>query len=167
MNLALNKVDNPFTAIVLTATHALGVNVGTTAAHLTQMQSLENIHLRAPATYEGDFIEQGSLDDLSQGLHHVLHINVADEQTQPEAALQLLDAVMHIIRLQQVKSAAHMHKQLLLDYTRLSCSWDQVLARCIHMCIHMQNCIRLVCMREHMHTCTCMHIHMHIHIGAL
>ena len=64
-------------------------------------------HLGAPAAYEGDFIEQGSLDDLGQRLYHILHINVADEQAQPEAALQLLDAMVHIVRLQQVESATY------------------------------------------------------------
>lgn len=66
-------------------------------------------HLRAPATDEGDFVEQGGLDDLGQGLHHILHVNVADEQTQPEATLQLLDAMVHILRLQQVEPATCMH----------------------------------------------------------
>lgn len=44
---------------------------------------------------------------MSQGLHHVLHVNVANEQAQPEAALQLLDPMMHIVRLQQMESATH------------------------------------------------------------
>lgn len=78
-------------------------------------QPLRGHHLRAPATDEGDFIEQGSLDDLGQGLHHILHINVADEQTQPEAALQLLDAMVHILRLQQVESATCMHTHVVSD----------------------------------------------------
>lgn len=59
--------------------------------------------LRAPAADEGDLVEQGCLDDLGQGLHHVLHIDVAHQQAQAEAPLQLLDAVVHIVRLQQVE----------------------------------------------------------------
>ena len=60
--------------------------------------------LRAPTTDEGDLIEQGCLDDLGQRLNHVLYIDMADQQAQPEAPLQLLDAVGHIVRLQQVES---------------------------------------------------------------
>ncbi len=69
------------------------------------MQALRRVqidpYLRAPATDESDFIEEGGLDDLSQGLNHILHINVANQQPQPEATLQLLDPVMHILWLQQ------------------------------------------------------------------
>ena len=60
-------------------------------------------YLMAPATNEGDLIEEGGLDDLGQGHHHILHINVTDQQPEPEAALQLLDAVVHVLWLQQVK----------------------------------------------------------------
>ena len=76
------------------------------------MQALRRVqidpYLRAPATDESDFIEEGGLDDLSQGLNHILHINVANQQPQPEATLQLLDPVMHILWLQQVKSVCSM-----------------------------------------------------------
>lgn len=62
-----------------------------------------NPYLGAPATDEGDFIEESSFDDLRQRLHYILHINVTDQQPQAEAALQLLDAMVHILRLEQVK----------------------------------------------------------------
>ena len=65
--------------------------------------STEKEYLRAPTTDEGDIIEEGCLDDLPQGLHHILHIDVAHKQAQPEAPLQLLDAVMHVLWLQQMK----------------------------------------------------------------
>lgn len=60
-------------------------------------------YLMTPAADEGDLIEEGGLDDLGKGLHHILHINVTDQQPEPEAALQLLDAVVHVLWLQQVK----------------------------------------------------------------
>ena len=62
-----------------------------------------NPDLGAPSTDEGDFIEESSFDDLSQRVHYILHINMTDQQPQAEAALQLLDTMVHILRLEQVK----------------------------------------------------------------
>ncbi len=62
-----------------------------------------NPYLGTPSTDECDFIEESSFDDLRQRLHHILHINVTDQQPQPEAALQLLDTMVHILGLEQVK----------------------------------------------------------------
>ena len=62
-----------------------------------------NPYLGAPSTDEGDFIEESSFDDLRQRLHYILHINVTDQQPQAEAALQLLDTMVHVLRLEQVK----------------------------------------------------------------
>ena len=60
-------------------------------------------HLRTPATDECDFVKQGCLDDLGQRLYHILYVNVADQQPQPKAALQLLDAMVHVLWLQQME----------------------------------------------------------------
>ena len=79
--------------------------MGATTLKTCHNRAHKQDHLRAPATYECDLIEQGSLDDLGQRLNHVFHINVANQQPQPEASLQLFDAVMHVLRLQQVKPA--------------------------------------------------------------
>lgn len=62
-----------------------------------------NPYLGAPSTDEGDFIEESSFDDLRQRLHYILHINVTDQQPQAEAALQLLDTMVHVLRLEKVK----------------------------------------------------------------
>ena len=62
-----------------------------------------NPYLGAPSTDEGDFIEESCFDDLRQRLHHILYINVTDQQPQAEAALQLLDTMVHVLRLEQVK----------------------------------------------------------------
>jgi len=62
-----------------------------------------NQYLGTPSTDEGDFIEESSFDDLRQRLHYILHINVTDQQPQAEAALQLLDTMVHVLRLEKVK----------------------------------------------------------------
>ncbi len=62
-----------------------------------------NPYLGAPSTDEGDFIKESSFDDLGQRLNHILNINVTDQQPQAETALQLLDTMVHILRLEQVK----------------------------------------------------------------
>lgn len=43
---------------------------------------------------------------LAEGLHHVVHVHVAQDDAQAVAALQLLYAVVHVLRLQQVEPAA-------------------------------------------------------------
>ena len=59
----------------------------------------------APATNEGDVIQQGCPGDLLQGLNDVIDVYMAHQHPQPEAALQLLYAVMNVVRLQEVESA--------------------------------------------------------------
>jgi len=71
-------------------------------AVISHMHGL-NPYLGAPSTDKCDFIEESSFDDLRQRLHHILHINVTDQQPQAEASLQLLDAMVHVLRLEQVK----------------------------------------------------------------
>lgn len=62
-------------------------------------------HFWGPGAEEGDIIEQGSSGDLGKGLYHILHVHMHQQQPKPEAALQLPNAVVHILRLQKVKPA--------------------------------------------------------------
>lgn len=43
---------------------------------------------------------------LTEGLHHVIHVHVAQDDAQSVTPLQLLYPVVHILRLQQVKPVA-------------------------------------------------------------
>lgn len=63
------------------------------------------IYLGAPAADEGDVVQQGRPSDLLQGLHHVVDVHVAQQHPEAEAALKLLDAVVDVLRLQQVVPA--------------------------------------------------------------
>ena len=59
----------------------------------------------APAADEGDIIEEGCPRDLLQGLNDIIDIDVTHQDSQPEAALQLLDAVVYVFRFEQMKPA--------------------------------------------------------------
>ena len=60
-------------------------------------------YLGAPSADEGHVVEQGCADDLAQGLHHVLDVHVAQQQAQSEGPLQLPDAAVDVLWLQQVE----------------------------------------------------------------
>ena len=59
-------------------------------------------HQGAPGAEQGALIQEGSLGDLRQGVHGVLGVHMAQQHTQAVRALQLLDAPIDVLRLQQV-----------------------------------------------------------------
>ena len=59
----------------------------------------------APGAEEGAVVEEGGLGDLRQGVHGVLRVHVAQQHAQAVRALQLLDAPVDVLRLQQVVPA--------------------------------------------------------------
>ena len=62
-------------------------------------------HQGAPGAEEGALVEEGGLGDLRQGVHRVLGVHVAQQHAQAVRALQLLDAPVDVLRLQQVVPA--------------------------------------------------------------
>ena len=63
---------------------------------------MRGAHQGAPGAEEGALVEEGGLGDLRQGVHGVLRVHVAQQHAQAVRALQLLDAPVDVLRLQQV-----------------------------------------------------------------
>ena len=62
-------------------------------------------NLGAPRADEHAVVEQRNAGDLPKRLHGVVDVHVAQQDAQPERALQLLDAPVDVQRLQQVVPA--------------------------------------------------------------
>ena len=59
-------------------------------------------HQGAPRAEQGALIQESSLGDLRQGVHSILGVHMAQQHAQAVCALQLLDAPIDVLRLQQV-----------------------------------------------------------------
>ena len=79
----------------------------------------------APGAEEGAVVEEGGLGDLRQGVHGVLRVHVAQQHAQAVRALQLLDATVDVLRLQQVVPVCAESQDsapLLTNVQRMQCS---------------------------------------------
>lgn len=59
-------------------------------------------HQGGPRAEQGALIQESSLGDLRQGVHSILGVHMAQQHAQAVRALQLLDAPVDVLRLQQV-----------------------------------------------------------------
>ena len=70
------------------------------------LQKLSKVtHFITPSTNESDIIQEGCSCDLLQRLNDIINVNMTHKNSQPKAALQLLDTMMNVLRLQQVEPA--------------------------------------------------------------
>ena len=85
-------------------------------------------HLGAPSADEGHVVQQGGLDDLPQRLHHVLDVHKAQQQAQRVGPLQLPNAPVDVLRLQQVEPGTRYSSFVLV------CKyWEEWRVRCFEM----------------------------------
>jgi hypothetical protein len=68
-----------------------------------QARGVDPPDLGAEGAEQRAVVEDGDASDLRQRLHGVLHIHLAQHNAQPEAALELLDALVDVFGFQQVK----------------------------------------------------------------
>ncbi len=66
---------------------------------------MKEADLRGPGAEECDVVHEGGLGDLLQWLEDIVHIHMAEQHPQPEAALQLSYARVDVLWLQQVEPA--------------------------------------------------------------